>query len=112
MADPQQGADLVLQALLDGTDPKSQLANKFVTGGRLNSRNTIDELMTVTCSGVACLSPSALSTSNVNDQDADINFTAYGSGDETILYWQEAGTGSWTAPSSARRRSRRSARPV
>jgi hypothetical protein len=96
MNDPQQGADLVLQALLDGTDPKPQLASKFVTGGRLNSRNTLDELMTATCTGTACLSPSSVSTTNINDTDADVQFTAYGTGNETVLFWQEAGSGSWT----------------
>ena len=88
---------MVLQALKDGTDPKPALATKFVTGGRLNSRNTLDELMLVTCTGTVCLAPSAVSTSNINNNDADINFTPYGSGDETVLYWQVAGSGSWTA---------------
>lgn len=97
LSNPQQAADMVLQALKDGTDPKPALATKFVTGGRLNSRNTLDELMLVTCTGTVCLAPSAVSTSNINDNDADINFTAYGSGDETVLYWQVAGSGSWTA---------------
>ena len=49
IADPQNGADLVLQAMLDGVDVKAQLANKFMTGGRLNSFNTIDNLMAETC---------------------------------------------------------------
>jgi PKD repeat protein len=47
-SDPQLGADLVLQALWDGVDKKPQLASKFITGGRLNARNTLDELMAVT----------------------------------------------------------------
>lgn len=97
MSDPQQGADLVLQALLNGTDPKPQLSSLFVTGGRLNSRNTLDELMNVTCSGTICLSPSALSTSNINDNDVTLNFNPYASGDQTVLYYQVAGSGSWTA---------------
>ena len=37
-ANPQQGADLVLQALLSGTDPKTALANKFVTGRKVECK--------------------------------------------------------------------------
>ena len=48
---PQAGADLVLEALMEGTDYKSKLANKFITGGRLNSRNTLDVLMGNVCDG-------------------------------------------------------------
>ncbi|MBD3636979.1 MAG: T9SS type A sorting domain-containing protein [Crocinitomicaceae bacterium] len=101
VSNPQGAADVVLQALLDGTDPKSQLSTKFITGGRLNSRNTLDELMLATCTGSLCLSPSAVTTTNINDMDADINFTAYDSADQTIIYWQESGTGSWNVVTSA-----------
>jgi PKD repeat protein len=49
-SDPQLGADMVRQALLDGVDQKPNLTNRFITGGRLNARNTLDELMTATFS--------------------------------------------------------------
>lgn len=100
-SNPQGAADIVLQALLDGTDPKAALATKFVTGGRLNARNTLDELMAVVCSGTLCLSPSSISTGNVSDNSADISFTAYGSGDETVVYWRPVGAGTWTEISNA-----------
>ncbi|MEX1000754.1 MAG: S8 family serine peptidase [Crocinitomicaceae bacterium] len=99
--DPKQGADLVLQALLDGTDPKTQLATKFVTGGRLNSRNTLDELMNVACTGSLCLSPSSISVGSITDTTADINFTPYASADESVVYWREVGAPSWTIISNA-----------
>ncbi len=54
IADPQAGADAVLAALLAGTDPKTQLATRFITGGRLNSRNTLDELINATCNTTVC----------------------------------------------------------
>lgn len=95
-ADPKQGADLVLQALLDGTDVIPGFATKFVTGGRLNSRNTLDELMMVACSGSLCLTPSAISTSNIGDNQGDVNFTPYASGSSTKLYWRQVGTIPWT----------------
>ena len=49
-SDAQAAADLVLQALINGTDPKTQLSSRFITGGRLNSRNTLDSLMQGICS--------------------------------------------------------------
>ena len=54
IADPQAGADAVLAALMSGTDPKTQLATRFITGGRLNSRNTLDELINATCNTTVC----------------------------------------------------------
>lgn len=49
MADPQGAADLVLYALNNGVDVKPALQNKFIYGGRLNSRNTLDTLIAMTC---------------------------------------------------------------
>lgn len=100
-SNPQGAADIVLQALLDGTDPKAALANKFVTGGRLNARNTLDELMNVVCSGTLCLSPSSVSSANITDNSADISFTAYASGDESLVYWRPVGAATWTEISNA-----------
>lgn len=95
IADPKAGADLVLQALLDGTDPKPQLSTRFITGGRLNSYNTLTELESVACTGSLCLPPNSISTSNITDDAADVNFTAYGGSDGTTMYWREVGAGTW-----------------
>ena len=95
-SDPKAGADMVLQALLNGVDAKPQLANKFITGGRLNSRNTLDQLMAVGCNGSICLAPSSISVSNVTETSADISFTASGSSTASNLYWREVGTVTWT----------------
>ena len=100
-SNPQGAADMVLQALWDGVDPKTQLANKFVHGGRLNAKNTLDELMGVVCSGTLCLSPSSVSNSNITDNSADVSFTAYASGDESLFYWRPVGAATWTELSNA-----------
>jgi hypothetical protein len=94
--DPQQGADLVLQALMDGTDPKAALASKFVTGGRLNAKNTLDELMSVSCSGTLCLAPGSVNSSNVSGVGADITWNAYASATAYDLYYKEQSAGTWT----------------
>lgn len=93
---PQQGADVVLQALLDGTDAKTALANKFVTGGRLNAKNTLDELMTVTCSGTICLAPGSVTYSNLSGVGADITWNSNPSATAYDLYYREVAAGAWT----------------
>jgi hypothetical protein len=98
---PQVGADLVLQALLTGTDPKPQLSSKFVTGGRLNSRNTLDNLMASVCSGNICLSPSSISINNISTDSADVQFIPYNSASSTTFYWREVGAPSWSVVSNA-----------
>lgn len=96
MSNPKAGADLVLQALLDGVDPKTQLATKYITGGRLNAKNTLDELMAMGCSGSICLSPSGVSTGAVTDNAATITFTANASASSSTFYWREVGATTWT----------------
>ena len=92
---PQNAADLVLQSLLNGTDPKPQLTSKFITGGRLNSFNTINNLMASVCSGNICLAPNNVSVSNITDSSAILNFSSYSSSTETIFYFREAGVNIW-----------------
>lgn len=101
MNDPQAGADLVLQALLDGTDPKAQLASRFVTGGRLNSFNTLNELMAVACSGSVCLAPSGISAGSITTSSANISFNAFSGAASTTLYWREVGAATWTTVPNA-----------
>lgn len=101
MANPQQGADMVLQALLDGVDQKPQLSTRFITGGRLNSFNTLNELMAVACSGSICLAPSGISAGSITDNSASISFTPYNGATSQTLYWREVGAPTWTVVNNA-----------
>lgn len=94
-ANPKEGADLVLQALMDGVDQKPQLLTKFVSGGRLNSRNTLDELMAASCSGTICIAPSGIASQNVTESSADVVFTPNVDATATNFYWREVGAGSY-----------------
>ena len=94
-SNPKGAADLVLQALINGTDPKTQLSSKFITGGRLNSRNTIDNLMADVCSGNICLNPNNINTSNITDSSANIQFNSFSSASSTTFYWREDGAPIW-----------------
>lgn len=91
-ANPKQGADLVLDALINGVDVKSQLASKFITGGRLNARNTLDLLMESSCS--ACTITS--STATPNETVAQITFDANEEVITTDFYYRVVGTSNWT----------------
>ncbi len=55
-ADPQAGADLVYQVLMDGCDPVPNLANEVISGGRLNVFNSI-QLLLQQCSDSDCFAP-------------------------------------------------------
>ena len=94
-SNPQNAADLVLQSLLSGTDPKPQLTSKFITGGRLNSFNTINNLMATVCSGNICLGPNNISVNNITDSSATLSFNFYSSATETIFYFRESGSNLW-----------------
>lgn len=95
MENPQAGADLVLEALMDGTDYKSQLASKFISGGRLNSKNTLDVLMANVCDGDICLSPSSISINDISTSSVNIQFNAANSATTTLFYWREVGDLDW-----------------
>ena len=95
-ADPQQGADLVLQALLNGVDVKASLTNKFVTNGRLNAKNTLDLLIGQTCSGTLCLAPSSIASSNITGTSADITWTNYSGATNNYLFYKESSASTYT----------------
>lgn len=91
-SNPKLGADLVLEALINGVDVKSQLTTKFITGGRLNAKNTLDLLMTETCS--TCLVES--SSVSTSDENATITYTASSEVNSVNLHWRVAGGSTWT----------------
>jgi PKD repeat protein len=94
-SNPQVGANLVLQALWDGVDLKPQLATKFIHGGRLNSFNTLNELMAVACSGTLCIAPSGPTISALTNSTATLTWSAFSSADSYNLYWREVGATTW-----------------
>ena len=95
-SDPQLGADLVLQALLEGLHQKAQLATRFITGGRLIARNTIDILMTNTCNVSICSTPSGVSTNSITENSASIAWNANTSADSYTVYFRPVGGGAYT----------------
>jgi hypothetical protein len=95
-ADPKMGADLVLQALLEGVDQKPQLANRFITGGRLNAKNTLDSLMSLSCNLSSCLAPSGIALANLTTNSADISWNQNAEATAYLLNYRPLGSSTWT----------------
>lgn len=93
MSDPQHGADLVLNALLEGVDLKQQLANFFITGGRINAKNSMDILMLETCN--SCGTPAQLAASTIDETAASIQFNLVNGANTYSIFYREDGTTNW-----------------
>ena len=68
-ANPQAGADIVLEALYSGVDPIDNLSDEVVTGGRINAYNSLSLILSSSC-GDTCLAP--LSTNIVIENDTAV----------------------------------------
>ena len=94
MSNPKTGSDLVLDALMNGVDQKPQLANFFVSGGRLNAKNSMDILMEETCN--SCTTPTELVASNVVETTASVSFNLVDGATTYTFFYREEGTNTWT----------------
>lgn len=63
-ASPSIAAEMVRDHIFNGVDPKPNLTTECVTGGRLNLKGALDQLMG-NCSGSTCIAPFSLSVSNI-----------------------------------------------
>ena len=70
-ADPQLAAQMVRDAIFNGVDPVSDLTGDCVTGGRLNLKGALDEIIQ-NCSSGGCLPPFSLGAGSVTDTEADL----------------------------------------
>ena len=92
-SDPEEAADLVFNALMDGTDEKPALVGNFVTGGRLNAKNAIDLLMEEVCS--VCSTPSDIETTEIAANTATITYSENEDIVEYKLFYREVGFEQW-----------------
>lgn len=74
-ADPQAGADYILQALYDGVDPIANLADEVATGGRLNANNSC-QLLLDQCSETECLIPFSITVEGDGSDDYTVSWGA------------------------------------
>jgi serine protease len=94
-ADPQLGADMVLQALYNGVDIVPNLVGQTVTGGRINAFNSVMEIMN-NCPDGGCFTPFSL---NVVQTPGTTDYTISWNGLDPLSYnlrYREVGTPDWT----------------
>jgi hypothetical protein len=85
-SNPALAAQMVRDAIFDGVDPIANLVGECVTGGRLNTRNAIDEIMN-NCSGGGCFTPFNLNAENVTDVAAELTWGSLPEQDSFNVAW-------------------------
>ena len=99
-ANPQQAADQIRTALLNGVDPKANLTTETVTGGRINAFNSLNLLLT-DCDSSSCITPFAIASANVTDVNAEISWGSVAASGGFNIQYREQGSSTWTTISSA-----------
>ena len=90
-SDPQLAAEMVRDAIFDGVDPIAGLTGECVTGGRLNLKGSLDEIIQ-NCASGGCLAPFSLGAGGVTDTDATITWNSLADIDSfNISYGVEGG---------------------
>lgn len=82
MANPQLGADMVLEALYEGVDVIPNLIGEVATGGRINAYNSIVYLLD-NCDESGCFAPFSL---NVSQEENTTNYTLNWGGIDPVSY--------------------------
>jgi len=72
-ADPELAAQMVRDAIFNGVDPIANLTTECVTGGRLNVKGALDEILN-NCASGGCMAPFSLVASNITDVAASVSF--------------------------------------
>jgi serine protease len=88
-SDPALAAQMVRDAIFNGVDPIANLVGECVTGGRLNTRNAIDEIMN-NCGG-GCITPFNLSAESVTDVSASLTWGSLPDQNSFNISWGEVG---------------------
>jgi len=84
--DPQGGADLVRQALFDGVDIIPNLVGQTVTGGRINTFNSLLEIMNACLDENICIPPLAFTSALENDTVYTVSWTNISGNAATVRF--------------------------
>jgi len=94
-ADPQMGADMIMEALYEGVDIIPNLLNEVSTGGRINAYNSLMHILN-NCADGGCITPFALSGTQ---EPNTTNYTLSWSGLDPETYdlrYRVVGDPDWT----------------
>ena len=72
-SNPALAAQMVRDAIFNGVDPIPNLVGECVTGGRLNMKKAVDEIMN-NCSGGGCITPFNLAAESITDVSASLTW--------------------------------------
>ncbi|MCF8464977.1 MAG: S8 family serine peptidase [Flavobacteriales bacterium] len=89
-SDPALAARMVRDAIFNGVDPVANLATECVTGGRLNLKGALDEILN-TCESGGCLRPFSVVVTSTIDIQAEIDWSALASIDSFNISYGEVG---------------------
>lgn len=93
-ADPQAGADLVRDALMNGVDVTAAMTGKAVTNGRLNANGSVAYLMN-NCSAGSCAPAYNLNTSAITDTSATLGWSDPNGASDFWYYIRPVGSSVW-----------------
>jgi len=89
-SDPALAAQMVRDAIFNGVDPIANLTTECVTGGRLNLKGALDQILN-TCESGGCLRPFSVATTNITDIQADIDWNSLATIDSFNIAYGEVG---------------------
>lgn len=92
-SNPHLGADMVLDALLSGVDVKPALIGNFITGGRLNVKNSLNYILDNYCP--TCLAPLQLAEEEVSEGTVQLVWEDVPSAVNYTVFYRETGTETW-----------------
>ncbi len=93
-ADPAAAALQVRQNLLNGVVANSSLDGITVTGGRLNTFNAVNNMVT-TCDPSGCFAPYNITTENIIDISAEVSWSEGDDAIQSDMRYKEQGTNNW-----------------
>jgi len=93
-ADPQAGADLVLDALMNGVDVTAAMTGISVTNGRLNANGSVTYLMN-NCGAGSCAAAYNLNASSVTDTSATLGWSDPNGATDFWYYIRPVGAPAW-----------------
>ncbi|MFT5764704.1 MAG: serine protease [Saprospiraceae bacterium] len=92
---PQQAALQLKDYILDGVEPNASLAGITVTGGRLNTNNSLNLLMD-DCDFSGCFAPYLIEINNITSNTATIEWLTDIATDNVKLRYRKVNTMTWT----------------
>ena len=87
MNNPKEGAEIVFDALMNGTDVRPAYEGRFITNGRLNAANSINILADSYCG--ECIPPLELMIHDADESSITVSYSRNPETEEYEIYYKE-----------------------